>query len=274
MSGSPARSADFLAGDLVLDGALDRAERVHVLDLDPRPEGLAAGRSQRYVGLYPHLAALHGGVRGTDGQQQQAQLLGIASCGLGIVDDRVGDDLHERGAGAVVVEEADATTIDPGVLQARGVLLEMGTRDPHLEAAAGGLHHEAPVGRERQLVLADLVALGQVRVEVVLAVPARHLGRGRLDGHAGGQHVSHGLTVDHRQRAGQPQADWAGVGVGGGVADVIGAAAEHLRRGPQLHVDLDADDGLEDHLGRGCRQAHQRLEMKRSMRTRASSRSS
>ena len=48
--------------DLELDRPLDRPERVHVLDLDPRPERLLAPRPQGDVGLDPHLAALHVGI--------------------------------------------------------------------------------------------------------------------------------------------------------------------------------------------------------------------
>ena len=101
-----------------------------------------------------------------------------------------------------------------------------------------------PARRERQVVLADLVALGQVRVEVVLAVPAGRLRRRRLDGEPGRQDVLDGPAVDDRQRARQPEADRADVGVRGGAVVGRRAAAEHLGDGPQLAVHLDADDGL------------------------------
>ena len=78
-----------LALDLERDRPLDRAERVHVLDLDPGPERLRAARPERDVGLDPHLAALHVGVRGADRAEQQLQLLGVASCLLGGPDLRV-----------------------------------------------------------------------------------------------------------------------------------------------------------------------------------------
>ena len=93
--------------DLVRDRALDRAERVHVLDLDARAERLRAARPQRDVRLDAHLAALHGRVRRADRQQQQPQLLGVAAGLLGRADDGLGDDLHQRHAGAVEVDEAD-----------------------------------------------------------------------------------------------------------------------------------------------------------------------
>ena len=63
-----------------------------------------------------------------------------------------------------------------------------------------------PPEHQRQVVLADLVALGQVRVEVVLAVPAGDVQQPAADGHAGRQHMAHGQLVDDRQRTRQPQA--------------------------------------------------------------------
>ena len=110
-----------------------------------------------------------------------------------------------------------------------------------------------PVGRQGQVVLADLVALGQVGIEVVLAVPARELGRRGADGQAGGEDVLDGLPVDDRQRPRQAEADRAGPRVGRRLGDVGRAAAEHLRGGLQLDVDLDADDRLVAH---GCVGGH------------------
>ncbi len=66
----------------------------------------------------------------------------------------------------------------------------------------------------RQLHLADLIALGQVRVEVVLAgkhVVLADFGvhcQAELDGHA------HGFLVQHRQYARHAQVDEAGLRVG------------------------------------------------------------
>ncbi len=79
----------------------------------------------------------------------------------------------------------------------------------------------------RQLHLADLVALGQVGVEVVLAgkhvvLPDFGIHRqAELDGHA------HGFLVQHRQNAGHAQIDEAGLGVGLG-AERGGATGKNL----------------------------------------------
>ena len=122
---------DRLALDLVGDRPLHGPERVHVLDLDPRPEGLGAARAERDVRLDPHLAALHVGIRHADRAQEQLQLLGVATRLLGGPDIRLGDDLHERRAGPVEVDEADPGPVRRGGVDELGrVLLEVGASDP------------------------------------------------------------------------------------------------------------------------------------------------
>ena len=93
------------------------------------------------------------------------------------------------------------------------VLLEVGARDPDRDGALGRLERQPAVGGERQVVLADLVALRQVRVEVVLAVPAGRARRLRADRDAGREDVLDRAPVDGRQGAREAEADRADVGV-------------------------------------------------------------
>ena len=122
-----------------------------------------------------------------------------------------------------------------------GVFLQVGAHQAHrlllvaqVERHLAALHH-------RDLVLADLVALGQVGVEVVLAredAPGRDgaaQGQAQLDG------AGHGLAVHHGQGAGQGQVHGAGLGVGLG-AKGGGRAAENFALGCELGVCLKADD--------------------------------
>ena len=105
--------------------------------------------------------------------------------------------------------------------------------------------------------LRDLVALGQVGIEVVLAGEDGALAHLAVDGQSGQRGELDGLGVEHRQGAGQAQADRADVGVGRR-AEVIGAAAEGLGRGQQLDVNFESDDGLVlgQELGRECSGGH------------------
>jgi len=170
----------------------------------------------------------------------------LAGVGLGFrraVNVRRGDDLQQRHAGAVEVDQAVAVA---GVGQLAGVLLQVGADDPDaLRPAARQVDVQVAVDGQRMLVLADLVALGQVGVEVVFA---GELAEGRdvaLQGQADQQGHLHRPGVDHRQNAGHPQADRAGDSIGRGLGAVHdGAAAEHLAAGQQLGMDFQADDGF------------------------------
>ena len=119
--------------------------------------------------------------------------------------------------------------------QLGGVLLQVHAVDPNFL--------QPPVARERDVVLGDLVALGQVGIEVVLAVEdgaRRDVAVERQRDH---QTEVHGLRVRDRERARVAQADRAGVRVGR-VAEGQRATAEHLRARGELHVDLQPDHGL------------------------------
>ena len=138
------------------------------------PNGSRPARAEGHVRLHAQLAALHVGVGGADRAEQQLELLGVAAGLLGGPDLGLGDDLHQRRAGPVEVDEAHpaAGRIRP-VDELGRVLLEVGPGDRDRERPVGRLERQPATRRERQVVLADLVALGQVRVEVVLPVPAR-----------------------------------------------------------------------------------------------------
>ena len=203
------------------------------------PELRGADRAQGDVGVAAQRALLHVHVADAELAHRRAQqpqplagLLGGAQVGLG-------DDLRERRAAAVEVDDARVGAVDApagaDVDELGGVLLEMHAVDADLP--------ERPAAAQRLVVLGDLVALGQVGIEVVLAVEdraRRELGAEREPDH---QPEVHGARVGDRQAAGQPQADRAGARVGR-LAEGQLAAAEHLRRGRELDVDLQADDRL------------------------------
>ncbi len=244
--------------DLELDRPFHRPERVHVLDLDPGPERFRAARPEGHVGLDPHLAPFHVGVGGTDRAEQQLELLGVAPRLLGGPDLRFGDDLHERGARPVEVDEADLAPVRIHPVDELGrVLLQVCPGDRHGERPIGGVEGEPAARGQRQLVLADLVALGEVRIEVVLAIPARRRGCRCLDRRPGRQDVLDGPLVDDRQRSGQPETDRTGPRVRRSAVVVGRAAAEHLGRRLELAMNLDADDRLVsgERCGRGRRRA-------------------
>ena len=119
----------------------------------------------------------------------------------------------------------------------------MRAHDPDALLAVRRRHHERAAPAERRLVLADLVALRQVGVEVVLAREDRVLGDLAAEREAELDRELDRARVRHRQRARMREADGARVRVLGGAVLEL-AAAEHLRARLQVRVDLEADDGL------------------------------
>src|SRR6202048_700606 len=100
----------------------------------------------------------------------------------------------------------------------------MDARDPNhpavdLELAAAG---------DRQVVLADLVALRKIRIEVVLAVELGVPGHLAVERQGGLYDLFDGPGVDYRKHSGHAKADLADVGVRRRPQVVGGAAAEHL----------------------------------------------
>src|ERR1019366_1161127 len=147
-----------------------------------------------------------------------------------------------RRAPGVEVEDAAIRAVDPSALadvdELRSVLLQVDAMDPHVA--------EPATAAQRHVVLRDLVALRQVRVEVVLAVEQRALGDLAAERQPDHQPVVDRTLVDHRQGPRQAEADRAGVDVGL-ISERELATAEHLRARSQLDVDLQPDHRLVCH---------------------------
>ena len=172
----------------------ERAQRVEVLHLTARPELGCAASAHRDVGVDAQRALLHPAVRRAGGDEDRPQLVDVAAGLLGAADVGLRDDLDERHAGAVVVDERVVGAVDPAapadVGRLAGVLFDVGADDSD-DRAVGQLDSTADV--DRLVVLADLVVLRHVGIEVVLPVehrrrdarPERHADAHReLDGAA------------------------------------------------------------------------------------------
>ena len=123
-----------LPRDLALDPLRREVERVHVLQLGARPQLGRAGRAHRHVDVEPHRALLELGVRQPELDDGLPQQLQEPLRGLGVVEVGLGDDLDERRAAAVEVDERRRRTVDAArrgdVHVLRRVLLEVRARDP------------------------------------------------------------------------------------------------------------------------------------------------
>ena len=122
--------------------------------------------------------------------------------------DRLGDDLDQRDAGAVVVDERVVRAVDAAggaadVQRLAGVLLHVGALDLDAEGLAVDLDVGPALEGDRLVVLRGLEVLRHVRVEVVLPrepAPLRDLAVQRQPDP---DRRLHRLAVDHRHRAGQ-----------------------------------------------------------------------
>ena len=123
-----------------------------------------------------------------------------------------------------------------------GVLLEMQPLDAdgHRLAAVEIDDHLA-LAHDRLVVLADLVALRQVGIEIILAVEHRLQIDLGVEAEPRAHRLPDTFLVDHRQHAGHGGIDQRDVGVGR-AAEFGGGAGEQLRLGGDLRVHLHADD--------------------------------
>ena len=250
-----------LPARLVSDRLADEADRVHVLDLAARAER-PAGLAHRDVDVGAQAALLHVAVAGAEIAQDGAQLGQECLRLLGRADVRLRHDLHQRDAGAVEVDVRQGRMLVVDGLS--GVLLEMQPLDADREAfAVRQIDGDRALPHHRRFVLADLIALRQVRIEIVLPVEHRFQIDLGLETEPGADRLAHALLVDHRQHAGHRRVDQRDVRVG--LAAEFGrSAGEQLSVGGDLGMDLHADHDLPvaggalDGLGFGGR-AHRSL---------------
>ena len=139
----------------------------------------------------------------------------------------------------------DAAGVAANVGELAGVLLHVRALDLDPERAAV-IQWDVEVAAEcdRLVILGDLVVLRLIRVEVVLPgepAPGRDLTVQRQPDPDGG---FDGGRVEHRQRAGQTQADRARLGVGLRT-EVRRAPAEHLGGRREFDVHLEAEHRIE-----------------------------
>ena len=231
----------FLTVHFVRQRPQHGTEGVEILDFGPGAELPAPGRTQGNVGLEPDRALLH--IAGGDLEiaQHGPQLEGEGLHVFQGVQIGFTDDFGQGDPGAIEVDEGGVVAMQ----ELARVLFQVDPSNPNPALAFAGGNGQPAVLSQRHLVLRDLITLGQIGIEVVLAGEDA----GRLDGAVKRQGDAHGkgdrLGVDDRQGPRQPGAHLAdgGIRLGGG-----GAAAEHLRQSLQLGMHFQPDDGLErDH---------------------------
>src|SRR5690606_22513254 len=116
--------------------------------------------------------------------------------------------------------------------------------DPDLARfSAGCLDLEKAVTTKRQVVLADLIRLRQVRIVVLLAIPLREACDIAVQRHSDLHRESEGFAIHYGQHAGQPDSDWVGLRVWRLWREPIDTARKELRPRQELNVDFKPDNG-------------------------------
>ena len=132
------------------------------------PNFSCADRAHRHVGVAAERAFLHVAVADLEVAHQRVDLLHVRDRFLRRAHVGLGDDLEQRRAGAIEVDARQA--VEVLVQRLAGVLFEVRARDADRLARAVVEHDlERALLDDRLLVLADLVALRQIGIEVVLA---------------------------------------------------------------------------------------------------------
>ncbi len=125
-----------------------------------------------------------------------------------------------------------------------GVLLQVDALDADLDRlAVGHVDHHFALAHHRRLVLADLVALRQVRIEIVLAVEHRFQVDARLEAEPGAHRLLDAFLVDDGQHPRHRRVDQRYVRIGLAAERGRGAREQLGLRG-HLGMDLHTDDDL------------------------------
>ena len=243
----PAAALDHvdLALRLIFDGLHDEADAVHVLRLGARAE-FVARLAHGDVHVRAHGAFLHIAVARADIAQDRTQLAQIGPRFCRRAHVRAADDFHQRHARAIKVDIGACRVLV--VHQLAGILLDMDALDAdRLDRGLGILVVQAdldlPLAHQRVEELADLIALRQIGVEIVLAVEARPFVDHRADRHAGAHRLADALLVRRGQHARHRRIDQAHLAVRLR-AERGRRAREELGVGSDLRMDFEADHDL------------------------------
>ncbi len=262
-SGSRARLPFRAAGC-----AAQRLEAVEILHLHHRR--LHSGAILQLhddvdVGLEPHVPLLHDAFGHAQKAAEVAKLLRKEHHVCSGVKVRRSDDLQQRRSRAVQVNQAAFVVVTAGEFVAKlaRVFLQVRADDADALGAMGRGQLHVAVVAERKVVLADLIALGQVWVVVVLAIPLAEAGDGAVERQAHHHGHFHCTAVHHWQRAGQRRHHGVHQRVGLLVKVIgvrrVGAGREHLAPRGQLDVDLQADHQAGGADARGGSSSHGRM---------------
>src|SRR5258706_11925391 len=228
----------------------DEAHGIDLLDLAARPQMLeiaglaefviAAQPAHRHIHVGAHRAFVHIAVAGAQIADDGPQLSQEGGRFLAGAHVRLGHDLHQGDARTV---EIDETVVGMLVVQAFArVLLQMQPLNADPDGfAVLEVDQDLALAHNGVLVLADLIALGQVGIEIILAVEQRAQVDLGLEPQPGAHRLLDAFFIDHGQHAGETGVNEGDMAVGF-AAEFGGGAGKQLGIGKDLGMDFHADD--------------------------------
>ena len=155
-----------------------------------------------------------------------------------------GDDFQERCAGAIEVDAGHAFKVF--VQRFAGVFFKVRARDAHGFFGVADLDRQRAAFDDRDRELADLIALGQVGIEIILAVEYVVAVDGRTERQPQLDRAFDRAAIQYRQHARQRDVHCARLCVR---CRTIGdaAAGKYFRVRRELGMDLQADNNFPLH---------------------------
>lgn len=169
------------------------------------------------------------------------------------VHRRLRDNLHERRAGAVIVDQR----ISGVVVQFPHVFLEVNARERdffvlthHVAGRAGEFDFDRTAETDRLIVLRDLIIFRRVGIEILFTVPFADGRDVAAEKQTRFDDRIEGRFIHHRQRAGERKHDRIGQRIGL-VTKARADARENFGMSFNLNVNLQTDDGFVVHHSEG-----------------------
>ena len=230
--------------NLILQRFADKAERVDVLHFGFRAKFFLSARSHADVAIAAQRTFLHVAVADPGVEDDLFQAGEVFVSFIGRSNVGLADDFDQRHAAAIQIDGRGFRGLGEAFMQAlAGVFFQMHAGDADLLGAATDFDLDGAMLGQGLVILRNLVALGQVGIEIILAGENRSFVDAAVQRHGRQRGELHCFAVQHRQRSRQTQADGTNIGVGR-IAEMSGAGAEDLGRGQELDVHLQPDDRL------------------------------
>ena len=156
------------------------------------------------------------------------------------------DDFQQGRAGTVEVNTGHTVKIFMQGLA--GIFFQVGAGHANgFAAAVFQLDGDFTHADNRQFILTDLIALGEIGIEIILARKHRHRRNLGVDRQAELDRHCHHLRIQYRQHTRQAQVDGTGLGVGYGPIGG-GGTGKDFAVGGQLGMNFQADDCFPFHI--------------------------